>query len=148
MRTDRATRTTTRLRLAALCLAVAAVGGCQLTPAPGLVSCPLPAGDQAARILAIAPLGTERDDVLQRLKEAGVAGNFGENKSIYYCDTWRQDDKSRWHINVMLLFDENGKLYATRPEPGGRPATAAAGAANPADNLDPPGDGPPRDPFE
>lgn len=93
--------------------------GCQLTPAPALVECPLPVQQQVEQILQIVPLGTPRQEALKKLKAAGIRGNFGENESIFYCDFWHRDDQVRWHINVVLLFDEHGVLYATRPEPGG-----------------------------
>ena len=94
------------------------VAGCQLTPSPGLMACPLPVAEQAVKVVQVAPLGTSRDEVLKRLKEAGITGNFGENQSIFYCDTWKRDKAERWHINVVLLFDEHGQLYATRPSVG------------------------------
>jgi hypothetical protein len=90
---------------------------CQLTPAPILVTCPLPAAEQAARLQTLVPLGTPRGDVLRILKENGIAGDFGENESLFYCDVWDHGDGERWHINVTLLFDEQGLLYATRPDP-------------------------------
>jgi hypothetical protein len=93
--------------------------GCQSPPAPSLVSCPLPTTEQVHEILAIAPLGTSRDDVLQKLSDAGISGSFGENQSLYYCDLWKRKDDLRWHLNVVLLFDDDGKLYATRPDASG-----------------------------
>jgi hypothetical protein len=101
-------------------LTIAAEFGCQSPPAPGLVSCPLPTTEQVHEILAIAPLGTPRDDVLQKLTQAGISGSFGENQSLYYCDLWKRKDDLRWHLNVVLLFDDEGKLYATRPDASGR----------------------------
>lgn len=102
----------------AVVLGVALAAGCQLTPAPPLMECPLPVAEQTAKILEIAPLGTPRDEVLKRLDKAGIIGNFstGDSKSTYYCDVWPQDGNERWHINVVLLFDENGILYGTRPQ--------------------------------
>ncbi len=102
----------------AAAIVIGSAAGCQMTPAPGLISCPLPAAEQTAKILEIAPLGTPRDDVLKRLDQAGVIGNFssGDSKSTYYCDVWQQGQDERWHINVVLLFDENGILYGTRPQ--------------------------------
>jgi hypothetical protein len=98
----------------AWCAVTLVAAGCQLTPAPGLSVCPWPAGEQVQRVLDLAPLGSDRETVIERLNAAGVQGTFGENQSIYYCDIW-QRDAERWHINVVLLFDEQGKLYATRP---------------------------------
>lgn len=108
-----------------LCFAAA---GCQLTPAPQLSACPLPAAEQVAEILQIVPLGTSRDDVATKLKDAGVLGGFNTNRSIFYCDLWARNDKLRWHINVALLFDDEGILYATQPDASGQmnpsPSTA------------------------
>lgn len=98
----------------------ALVIGCQLTPAPGLVNCPLPTNEQVREVLRIVPLGTSREEAKKRLVEAGFAGNFGENESIYYCDIWDKGDGVRWHINVTLLFDDEGQLYATRPDVNGQ----------------------------
>jgi hypothetical protein len=107
-----------RHSLQSVCLLTAVVwlAGCQMTPSPGLVSCPLPAVEQTTRLLEIAPLGTPRDEVMKRLKDAGVRGNYGQNESIFYCDVWERSETERWHINVVLMFDNEGKLYRTRPE--------------------------------
>jgi hypothetical protein len=100
-------------------LLVAAFSGCQLAPtsAPPLTSCPLSVPDQTLKILEIAPLGTPRDEAIDRLEKAGIVGNFstGSSKSTFYCDVWPQADNERWHINVVLLFDEDGILYGTLP---------------------------------
>ncbi|OYW15945.1 MAG: hypothetical protein B7Z55_14490 [Planctomycetales bacterium 12-60-4] len=109
-----------RLSTAPLLLGALLHAGCQLTPAPGLTNCPLPVNEQVHEILQIVPLGTSRDEASQRLTKAGFAGNFSENQSIYYCDIWDKGEGVRWHINVMLLFDEQGKLYATRPDMNGQ----------------------------
>lgn len=109
-------------RVWSVCAAVVIVGwviGCQSTPAPGLMMCPLPSTEQVHAILEIAPLGTQRDEAIAQLGEAGVLGTFGENQSIYYCDIWDRGDGIRWHINVALLFDDSGQLYATRPDQTG-----------------------------
>ncbi len=94
--------------------------GCQMTPAPGLINCPLPSTEQVQEILQLAPLGTPRQEAIERLKKAGVLGTFGENQSIYYCDVWDKGEGLRWHINVALLFDDSGTLYATRPDRNGQ----------------------------
>ncbi|MDZ4689143.1 MAG: hypothetical protein SH850_29050 [Planctomycetaceae bacterium] len=104
---------------AAWIVAVAGLG-CQTSPAAGLTSCPLPTTEQVHEILTIVPLGTPRDDAIARLGTAGITGNFGENQSIYYCDLWKRRDGLRWHINVVLLFDDEGNLYATRPDAAGQ----------------------------
>jgi hypothetical protein len=116
-----------KLVLAFPFLAAAILAGCQLTPAPGLMACPLPATEQAVRVVEVVPLGTPREDVLKRLKDAGIRGNFGENQSIFYCDVWNREDGERWHINVVLLFNEQGELYATRPD------ASTAGPSKPTD---------------
>lgn len=92
--------------------------GCQMTPAPALTPCPLPIVEQTEKILEITPLGTHRDEVIKRLDQVGIVGNFsaGDSQSTYYCDIWPQSEKLRWHINVVLLFDEHGVLYGTRPQ--------------------------------
>jgi hypothetical protein len=118
--------------------------GCQLTPSPGLVACPLPSVEQAVKVVQVAPLGTSREEAMQRLKEAGIRGNFGENESIFYCDVWERDKTERWHINVVLLFDEQGRLYATRPDvAASRESNASPGAERVSTHTV---DG--RDPFE
>ncbi len=111
--------------------------GCQLTPAPGLVNCPLPTNEQVREVLRIVPLGTSRDEAKQRLTKAGFAGSFVETESIFYCDIWDKGEGLRWHINVTLLFDDDGKLYATRPDVNGlidptpRTSTAAPVVVDP-----------------
>ncbi len=133
----------------AFCLGCAV--GCQMTPAPGLVTCPLPVSEQTARILDIVPLGTSRDDAIKKLDEAGVIGNFstGDSKSTYYCDVWQQDKDERWHINVVLLFDEEGILYGTRPQfPSPATQRTATSTQAPADPFAAPVIGKGADPFE
>ncbi len=104
-----------------ICLVLLAVAaGCQLTPAPVTVSCPLPVNQQVTAVLEVVPLGTPRDEVAAKLKAAGVLGSFNDNRSIYYCDLWAREGGHRWHINVALLFDEDGTLYATRPDSQGQ----------------------------
>lgn len=102
--------------------------GCQ-TLSPSLVPCPLPVSEQAARIRDIVPPGTPREEALAKLKKAGIEGTLGSANSIFYCDTWKQSDQERWHINVELLFDKDGKLYAYRPEPGNLASRDDAGTA-------------------
>jgi len=110
-------RCTGRLLVLLFCGVCGPLAGCQLTPSPSLVSCPLPVAEQAAKVLQVTPLGTPREEAMKRLNEAGIHGNFGENQSIFYCDWWERDKSERWHLNVVLLFDENGRLYNTRPSP-------------------------------
>ncbi len=124
-------------QILALVVFLGCTAGCQTTPAPGLVSCPLPVDEQTAQILDIVPLGTPRDVVIEKLEKAGVIGNFstGDSKTTYYCDIWQREKDERWHINVVLLFDENGLLYSTRPRLGSPVAnpteTTAAPSADP-----------------
>lgn len=112
------------------CLVVlGSFGGCQ-TMSPSLVPCPMPVVEQAAKVQELVPLGTPRDQAISKLKSAGIDGNFGTANSIYYCDTWKQSDKERWHISVELLFDEQGKVYAYRPDPqSSRQSQETAGSA-------------------
>lgn len=123
---------------------VLVLSACQMTPAPPLQPCPLPIAEQTAKILEIAPLGTAREEAIKRLDDAGIIGNFstGSSKSTYYCDIWPQDDGLRWHINVVLLFDENGTLYGTLPQlpassKRATPVEPESSAANPDPTLVP-----------
>ena len=106
------------MRLTALLVASCSVGlisaGCQLST-PRFVKSPLSYSQQAEAILEIVPKGTDRDAVVEKLERSGIQGNFSAvSKAIYYCDTWEREDGKRWLMNVALLFDESGRLYATR----------------------------------
>ena len=71
---------------------------------------------QLAEIKMIVPEGTNRDRAAQYLKEAGVEGEFSRvGRSIFYCRIWNRKNKERWHLNIDLLFDGDGRFYATRP---------------------------------
>jgi hypothetical protein len=59
--------------------------GCQMG-AGRLVPSPLTFDQQRNKILKVVSLGTPRDDVESRLKEAGIEGQFGINQAVYYCD--------------------------------------------------------------
>jgi len=110
------------------------LAGCQLA-VPRVIPSPLTYSEQEQEILAIAPLGTERDQVVEKLNAAGVTGNFGTSRSIYYCDLWNRDNGERWHMNVALLFDKSGKLYRTQvaqAETGVMPSESAAPSSPPA----------------
>lgn len=114
-------------------VALLLITGCQqfVLSRPEIVHCPLAAAEQASRVLSIAPLGTSREETLAALKQAGIEYSFGENQSICYCDLWKQAQEV-WHIHVVLLFDEQGRLYNVRPNPAEEPrATAAAPEAAP-----------------
>jgi hypothetical protein len=76
---------------------------------------PLDYAHQEAAILDIVPKGTSKEQVVADLKQAGISGSFGVRDSIYYCDAWRKPGGETWHLDVALLFDDEGKLYATRP---------------------------------
>ena len=62
---------------------------------------------------------------VEKLRDAGIGGTFSAGESIFYCSTWLQDEQERWHINVDVLFDKDGRVYAYRPDPHS-PTTAAA----------------------
>lgn len=123
--------------LSAVCLLAAS---CHAGPQP-IVSCPIPTNEQQGEVLKIAPLQTDREEVLKRLEEAGIdvspgASVPGQSPTIYYCDVWQRPDGARWQMDVALLFDPGGKLYATRPShantvvdrsPTPAPATSPAG---------------------
>lgn len=91
------------------------VTGCHLFQ-PKITS-PLSYRAQSAEIRGIVPLGTQREDAIRRLDEAGITGDFGESReSMYHCFLWnRKDSNDRWHLNISLLFDVDGRFYATRP---------------------------------
>lgn len=80
-----------------------------------VVPAPLVFEEQSKEILAIVPLGTPKTEAVQKLTEAGVSGEFASSPSIYYCDLWERENGNRWHMNVALLFNEQGELYQTRP---------------------------------
>jgi hypothetical protein len=100
--------------LVAVVVFASGFGGCQ-SAGPLIAACPWPSPVQSAEILKLAPLGTPRSEVLEKLKSAGISGNSGANESIFYCDLWKQPSGEVWHINVVLLFDADDQLYATRP---------------------------------
>lgn len=106
-------------------------GGCTSTTA-NLVESPLSVDQQQRAILEIVPPGSTRDEVEQRLKSAGIEYTPGTSRSIYYLSLWKRPDGQRWHINVALLFDGEGKLYSSRPADGpvGRMSDAATAAAS------------------
>jgi hypothetical protein len=100
---------------------------------------------QVSALLKVAPVGTERSEAVRRLEQAGVEGAFGISQSIYYCNCWRRESGERLRLDVALLFDQEGRLYATRQgdtevtiEKGSgthasnRPTTAAAAGSNSA----------------
>jgi hypothetical protein len=92
------------------------IAGCQ-TMSTALVPCPISTVEQATKIQEVARLGMNREQAIAALKQAGITGTFGTAQSIYYCDTWSQSDKEQWIINVQILFNEQGQVYAYRPDP-------------------------------
>lgn len=90
-----------------------ALAGCA-SPGATLVECPLSTEQQQQAVLEIVPRGASRADAERRLKEAGIEFSPGQKNSIYYLSLWNRPDGKRWHINVALLFDAQGKLYQTR----------------------------------
>jgi hypothetical protein len=113
-------RRVTRSASAGIIAAVAAaagisyLGGCASMMDYAIVACPLTYSEQVKELLVIVPKGTKRDEVLRRLAKAGVEGNFGSSRRIYYCDLWNRSNGEKWHMNVALLFDDSGKLYNTQ----------------------------------
>ena len=95
-----------------VCLGILAFSGCQLTGGR-IIPSPLTYSEQEKEILAIVPLGTERDQAVRKLSAAGIDGDFGTGRNIYYCDLWNRNNGERWHLNVALWFDKTGKLYKT-----------------------------------
>ncbi len=80
-----------------------------------VVPAPLVFEEQSAKLLEIAPLGTPKEQAIRELNDAGISGDFASSPSIYYCDLWQREDGTMWHLNVALLFNEDGTLYKTRP---------------------------------
>jgi hypothetical protein len=94
-----------------LCL----IAGCV---APQMVRCPLEDADLTKKILAIAPIGTPRDETIRKLKAAGIAGAFGSERSAfgkdyYCCQAWRHSQGEVWKISLLLHFDKDGNFCET-----------------------------------
>ncbi len=87
--------------------------GCLSIPRP-IAPCPLTYSEQEKEVLAVVPKGLRREEVLKRLAAAGIEGNFGISRRVYYCDLWKRPNGERWQMNVALLFDDAGKLYKTQ----------------------------------
>ncbi len=114
----------------------AAMAGCASSGAR-LVECPLSVEQQQQAVLEVVPRGSSRADAERRLKEAGIEYSPGQKNSIYYLSLWNRRDGKRWHLNVALLFDAQGKMYQTRagdsitePLAGGVDAASPASARN------------------
>src|SRR5688572_21634064 len=97
-----------------LSIGIVLLAGCQLTSSGRIIPSPLTYSEQEKEILAIVPEGTDRDEAVKKLTAAGIEGDFGTSRSIYYCDLWKRKSGERWHMNVALLFDKSGKLYKTQ----------------------------------
>ena len=106
-------RETTVCLALVLALLFTLLGGC-ITGPNLIVESPLSSEDQQKEILKIAPIGTDRKDVLKRLDRAGIQCSEGASDSIWYCTFWKKANGDRWHLDVALLFDSSGKLYETR----------------------------------
>ncbi len=80
--------------------------------------CPLDQSELSKQILAIAPVGTPRDEAVRKLREAGIAGEFGSKSSklgqdYYCCQSWRRANGETWRLSMLLHFDAAGKLTET-----------------------------------
>jgi hypothetical protein len=101
------------------------------------VECPLSAAEQQQAVLEIVPRGTPRAEAARRLKEAGIEFSPGRKDSIYYLSLWTRGNGQRWHINVALLFDPAGNLYATRPaDSATEPLEGLVGGTTAADTTE------------
>lgn len=110
--------------------------GCA-SPGTNLVDCPLSIEQQQLAVLEVVPRGSSRADAERRLKEAGIEFSAGQGNSIYYLSLWNRQDGKRWHINVALLFDSQGRLYQTRPaDTATQPLSADVGAGHGAQAYD------------
>jgi hypothetical protein len=96
-----------------LCFCVVEIVGCAMTTHQ-ILPCPMTYSEQEKAILAIAPMGTDRETVLKKLTEAGIEGSSATSQHVYYCDIWDRPNKERWHMDVALMFDQSGKLYKTQ----------------------------------
>ncbi|MEX0716897.1 MAG: hypothetical protein WD066_09930 [Planctomycetaceae bacterium] len=97
-----------------LAAAIALAAGCRLGQ-PTIEANRLSWSEQKSRIHEIAPVGTPRDEAVERLRAAGIDGEFGARDTIYYCGLWERPDGTHWQMDVALLFDADGRLYDLRP---------------------------------
>jgi len=98
---------------------------------PQLVRCPLSDSDLTKQILEVAPMGTSRDEAVDKLKSAGIDGAFGSARSqfgqeYYCCTTWRRPHGEIWKISLLLHFDKSGKLCETLELPDLHPESPKA----------------------
>lgn len=110
--------------------------GCQLWRGQRIET-PVPYTEQSAAIKKIVPEGTARDEAVHRLNEAGIEGEFSRaGKSIYYCNIWnRKKSGKRAHLNIALLFDREGRFYATRPSDSDAGTYAGSGPSTTSSDL-------------
>jgi hypothetical protein len=85
---------------------------------PQMVRCPIADADLTKRILEIAPIGTSRDETIQKLRAAGIDGAFGADKSAigkdyFCCRSWQRPNGEVWRINLLLHFDKSGYFVET-----------------------------------
>jgi hypothetical protein len=82
-----------------------------------LVRPPIEQTEMVKQILAIAPIGTPRDEAVRRLKAAGIRGDFEMTKSYageyFACQSWQRKNGDEWKLSLLLHFDKSGKLYET-----------------------------------
>jgi len=102
-------------RIAACGILLCLLGGCV---GPQAVRCPLDDSDLTKKILAVAPVGTPRDETVRRLRAAGIDGAFGSEhsafgKDYYCCQAWRRPHGEVWRISLLLHFDKAGNLCET-----------------------------------
>lgn len=117
--------------------AMLVLSGCA-TSSPLIVPSPVSTDEQQAQILKLVPVGTPRDAALETLRREGIDVQQGASSTIYYCDLWKRPDGSRWHLDVALLFDREGRLYRTRS------ASALVDSDNTTTSSDPTADSAPR----
>ena len=114
------------------CLAIASAGCASASLSGRLVDNPLATAEQQDEVLKLVPVGTPREDALETLANAGIEVHEGASNTIYYCDIWRRKDRSRWQMDVALLFDKQGNLYRTRSAQALTEVDSTAGLAEPA----------------
>lgn len=87
-------------------------------------------------IAAIAPIGTPRDQTIQRLNAAGIQGDFINSvghvvdgkmsmsevdvtlrDSLYEAQSWKRPNGEDWLIDVLLTFDTAGRLESITSQP-------------------------------
>lgn len=113
-------------------MAIGLAGGCS-SPPTHLMESPLSVERQQQAVLEVVPIGTPRAEAERRLKAAGIEYTASRSQSMYYLSLWNRQDGERWHINVALLFDADGKLYSSRPADAtvDRVSAAAVSAGQP-----------------